>query len=249
MSLRAWDTLLLAALLLLAWQCLYWRAGDTALASPSVTAIRLIVLLTTAEFWSSIAQTLRALVMAMAISTLGGVLLGLALALNRTAGAVMEPVLMAFYALPKVTLYPLVLLLFGLGISARVAFGAMHALVPVAMITTGAILQLPPILVRAGRAMHLTRRQIAWTILVPAIVPELAFALRIGFSLSLLGVVIGEMFASRRGLGFEIMSAMNIDDTATLMATATLLTAVALCANAALMAMEKKARTLSWSRS
>jgi len=52
-----------------------------------------------------------------------GITAGLALGFHRFSGLVAEPILTALYTLPKVTLYPLVLLVFGLGISAKVAFG------------------------------------------------------------------------------------------------------------------------------
>ena len=66
-----------------------------------------------------------------------------------------EPVLGAFYALPKVTLYPVVLLLFGLGGAAKVAFGVMHGLIPIGLVTMAAVLEVRPVLLRTGRAMRL----------------------------------------------------------------------------------------------
>jgi len=225
---RAGDTALLVLAALTVWQCIFWQAGDTALASPAATLHRLLVLLSQQTFWTDMAETGRALLLAMLISIIGGVTIGLALGVSRRASAVMEPILLAIYALPKVTLYPLVLLVFGLGISAKVAFGAMHALAPIILIIARTLLQSPPIYRRAARVMHLSPWQFATTVALPSIRPELLQALRLGFSLSLLGVLIGEMFASRRGLGFRAMQAMNTDDTPTLMAIALVLLAVAL---------------------
>ena len=50
---------------------------------------------------------------------------------------------------------------------------------------------------------------ILW-ILTPAVLPEIFTGLRVGFSLTLLGVLIGEMFASQRGLGFLIVNGINL---------------------------------------
>ena len=47
------------------------------------------------------------------------------------AGEVAEPILVALYSIPKITLYPVILLLFGLGISAKIAFGVIHGIIPV----------------------------------------------------------------------------------------------------------------------
>jgi NitT/TauT family transport system permease protein len=232
---RTGDSLLLILGILATWQVLYWVAGDIALTSPASTAVHLWKLLGTARFWENAAETARAFTFAVGISLVGGVALGVMLGVNRTSGVVSEPILIAFYSLPKVTLYPLVLLCFGLGMSAKVAFGAMHGLIPVTIFTMKAIMQIKPVLWRTAHAMRLTARQSALTIALPAVLPEVIAGARLGFSLTLLGVLIGEMFASQRGLGFMIMSAMGLGDIATIMAIAVFLSAFAIAANALLL--------------
>jgi NitT/TauT family transport system permease protein len=56
--------------------------------------------------------------------------------------------------------------------------------------------------------MRLTTWQAMRSVLIPACLPAIMDGLRIGFSLSLLGVLIGEMFASQRGLGFLLVNGM-----------------------------------------
>jgi NitT/TauT family transport system permease protein len=236
---RTGDSLLLILGILVAWQVLYWVAGDIALTSPASTAVHLWKLLGTARFWENAAETARAFTFAVAISLVGGVALGVLLGVNRTSGVVSEPILIAFYSLPKVTLYPLVLLCFGLGMSAKVAFGAMHGLIPVTIFTMKAIMQIKPVLWRTAQAMRLTARQSALTIALPAVLPEVIAGARLGFSLTLLGVLIGEMFASQRGLGFMIMSAMGLGDIATIMAVAVFLSVFAIAANALLLWLDR----------
>jgi NitT/TauT family transport system permease protein len=62
----------------------------------------------------------------------------------------------------------------------------------------------------------------------------------VGFSLTLLGVVLGEMFASKRGLGFRLMSAIGLSDVASMMAVTLLLGVFALAVNAGLLALEHR---------
>jgi NitT/TauT family transport system permease protein len=232
---RTSDTLVLILGILAIWQFLYWVAGDIALTSPTNTAVHLWKLLGTARFWEHAAETARAFAFAVAIALFGGVALGVILGVNRTSGVVSEPILIVLYSVPKVTLYPLVLLCFGLGISAKVAFGAMHGLIPVTIFTMKAIMQIKPVLWRTAHAMRLTTRQTALTIALPAVLPEVIAGARLGFSLTLLGVLIGEMFASQRGLGFLIMSAMGLGDIATIMALAVFLSVFAIVTNALLL--------------
>ena len=236
---RTGDSMLLVLGIIATWQVLYWLAGDVALTSPATTAAHLWKLLGTARFWEHAAETARAFGFAVLISLLGGVALGVMLGLNRTAGIVSEPILIALYSLPKVTLYPLVLLCFGLGMSAKVAFGAMHGLIPVTIFTMKAIMQIKPVLWRTAHALRLTPRQTAFTIALPAVLPEVISGARLGFSLTLLGVLIGEMFGSQRGLGFMIMSAMGLGDNATIMAVALFLSVFAIAANAVLLRLNR----------
>ena len=219
---------------LVVWQGAAWWAGDVALASPWATGVRLGVLAGRGSFWGEAGSTAGAFVLAAVGSVVGGVVLGGVLGLSRVVGRVMEPVLASLYALPKVTLYPVVLLLFGLSVSAKVAFGIMHGLIPVVLLTMGAVQQVRPVYVRTARALRLGPGAAFRHVVLPAVWPEVLGGVRIGVPLALLGVLIGEMFASRRGLGSMAMRAMEVNDTPTLMAVAVLLSLVALGVNAAL---------------
>lgn len=147
--------------------------------------------------------------------------------------------LVALYSLPKVTLYPLILLLFGLGISAKIAFGAIHGIIPVAIFTMNAIRNIKPVYVKTARTMGLSPLATVRTVLVPACLPEIVSGLRVGFSLTLLGVLIGEMFASKRGLGFVIMNAIGLNDVQTMLAVTLLLFVFAALVNSALLALDR----------
>lgn len=236
---RFGDALIVFGCLLATWQGFYWLVGDTAFTSPVETIARLGALMRTGSFWGHVAETGYAFALAVLISLLGGIGSGTLLGLNRTSAIVSEPILIALYSLPKVTLYPLVLLCFGLGISAKIAFGAMHGLIPVAIFTMKAIMQIKPVYWRTAHALRLSPRQVALTLALPAVLPEVLSGARLGFSLSLLGVLIGEMFASKRGLGFLITTAMGLGDTATLIAIALLISAFAIATNWALLILQR----------
>lgn len=231
---RAFDRWVVLVVVLGVWQAGHWAVGDVGLASPWATVARLGVLAGREGFWLDAGDTAWAFLVSAVVSVVGGVLLGCGLGLSRVLGLVVEPVLGAFYALPKVTLYPVVLLLFGLGGAAKIAFGVMHGLIPVALVTMGAVLQVRPVLLRTARSMRLSRGQVARWVVLPAIWPEVLGGVRIGVPLALLGVLIGEMFASRRGLGSVAMRAMEANDGATLLAVAVLLSVAALGVNAVL---------------
>ncbi|WP_341988680.1 ABC transporter permease subunit [Azorhizobium sp. AG788] len=227
---------------LLAWEILHLMVANSSLPSPLETFVEIGVLLRDPDFWKQAAQTGQAFAVAVVLSTLGGITLGILLGMKRLAGEVAEPILVNLYSLPKVTLYPVVLLIFGLGISARIAFGIMHGLIPLTLFTMNAILQLKPVYRRSAAVMGLTSWQTAMTVVLPAILPQVITGARLGVSLCLLGVLIGEMFAARNGLGYMVTHAMERGDMDTVLAVAVLIAALALAVNALLLSLDRSRR-------
>ena len=97
-----------------------------------------------------------------------------------------------------------------------------------------------PVHLRTARALRLGRWHTAVLVVLPAIRGPVLGGIRIGVPLALLGVLIGEMFASRRGLGALAMRAMERNDTPTLLAVAVLLSVAALAVNAGLGALVRQ---------
>lgn len=238
---RAADAVAMLALLVLVWHGLFLYAGDVAITPPGRTMAFAGTLLASPAFWQHAAATGLAFVYALAISAVGGVALGLLLGLRRFAGEVAEPILASVYTIPKVTLYPVMLLIFGLGLSAKVAFGVIHGAIPIILFTLAAVKNVPPVLLRSARAMRLRPLQTAGTVLAPAVLPEIITGLRVGFALTMLGVLIGEMFASQRGLGFLIINGINSHDVRMTTTVAFMIVVFAVVANGALLALDRRA--------
>jgi NitT/TauT family transport system permease protein len=237
---RVIDALVLVALAALVWQGLYEYAGDSAITSPLMTLEYAGSLVRTSDFWGHAQATLVAFVYSLAISIALGVSLGLIFGLQRFAGDVAEPIFVALYTIPKVTLYPLILLIFGLGLSAKVAFGVIHGVIPIILFTLNAVKNLNPVLIRTSRVLRLSTWQTATTVLAPAVMPELITGVRVGFSLTMLGVLIGEMFASQRGLGFLIINGISLNNVRMTTAVILIVVVFAVAANSLLLALDKR---------
>ena len=236
---RILDTALLLFAIGVVWHLVHLMA-PFALTSPAGTAERAWSMLTSPTFWPHVAETGKAFLAALLLSILGGLAIGLSLGLNRTGAEVAEPILVSIYSLPKVTLYPLILLIFGLGLPAKVAFGTIHGIIPIAIFAMNAVRNLSYVHFKTARVLHLSRSQTLFTVVMPGALPEIVSGLRIGFSLTLLGVLIGEMFASQRGLGYLIMNAIGLHDVPTIMATVVLLAVVAVTASAFLLWLDHR---------
>ncbi len=239
---RTADTLLLLAGLVVFWEILHRAAGETAMPAPLPTFAYLLHNLTTPRFIANLTTTGLELGYALLLAYGIGLAIGVWLGAHRLSGAVGEPILVSLYSLPKITLYPVVLLIFGLGISGKVAFGALHGVLPVALLTMGAIRAIPPVYLRAARALQLSPWQTITIVLLPAALPEVFTGLRIGFTVTLLGVLLGEMFASKEGLGAMIIDALQLVQGEEMMTVAIVLFAFAALANGLLFFVEHRLR-------
>jgi NitT/TauT family transport system permease protein len=228
---RTLDQLLLAAIVLVCWQAVSMKLGDNAVPPPLDTLRRLIELCRTSAFWGHALETGRAVLAAGFVATVGGALLGLAVGLNRFSTEVASPVLVAVYALPKVVLYPLILLLFGLSFSAKVALGVLNGFAPVAIVAMEAVRNINPSIVRTGKVFRLSPWQTIMHVLLPAALPEIFTGVRVGAALTIVGVLIGEIFASNRGLGFMLTNASQLNDNLTVMALTVFIVIAALVLN------------------
>ena len=235
---RATDTLIMLIVLLLAWQALHQVVGATALPGPVPTLAYLAKFVPSERFAENAWATLVCFFYALMLSYGIGLAVGVWMGVHRLSGAVGEPILISLYTLPKVTLYPVVLLIFGLSLSGRVTFGAMHGVLPVALLTMNAIRNIPPVYLRSARTLQLSRWQTILTVLFPATLPEVISGLRIGFSLTLLGVLLAEMFAAKHGLGSLIINAMQLMQAEEMVTIAVVLFAFAALANAILLWIE-----------
>jgi NitT/TauT family transport system permease protein len=244
--LRNTVTLLLAVLAL--WQVLYWIVGDVALRSPVQTLEYTTRFVSTSQFTAHLSETASAFGMALVLAVLMGLGIGFALGGNRFLGDVFEPMLIALYSIPKITLYPILLLAFGLGISSKVAFGAIHGVIPIALFTINAVRNVRAVHIKTGRVMALGPFDMVARIIFPSALPEIFAGLRIGFSLTLIGTLLGEMFASQRGLGFLLMSAIGLHNVELIMTLTLLLTLFAGTASVILLAINQRLRSRAASR-
>jgi len=234
------NTLILIAGLLVVWQVVYWIIGDVAMRTPWQTVRYTIRLAQTELFWVHLDNTMRAFALALVIALVVGLLIGFALGMHRLSADAMEPMLVALYSIPKVTLYPIILLAFGLGMSAKVAFGAIHGIIPIALFTLNALRSTKPILLKTGRVLKLDAQQTVRWVLFPAAVPETFTGIRVGFSLTLIGTILGEMFAAQHGLGYLLMNAIGLYNVDVIMAVTFLLVVFAASVNAVLLVIDRR---------
>ncbi|MCF8164284.1 MAG: ABC transporter permease [Burkholderiaceae bacterium] len=226
------DRVLAVLLVLGLWNFLSLSYGSDAVAAPMATWQRLVMLISTGFIGPHLNFTLSSWIVSVLLAGVVGLSIGLLLGLHRASGLVFEPLIIAVSSLPKVTLYPMVLLICGLGQSSKIAFGFIHGVLPIMLFTLGAAREIPLHYVKTARTLGLNRVATLRRVMLPAMASGIVSGMRLGASLALLGVIIGEMFGAQQGLGFLLMNAIDINDTAQMAAVALILIFLALALNA-----------------
>ncbi len=208
MKLRINPALVVIVIALAAWQYAGHRPGliSNLIGTPTVIGGELIKLLRSPDLYSNLGVTAFEFVSGLVLATIFGLVLALGFGTDKRAHDVIEPFLIIGNTVPKVILLPAFLMLLGTGVESKIAFGALHGMLPIAfMVSSGARKSIGSEQVRAAQVMNAGRLQVIRKVIFPSILPYLVSSLRLSVSLTLLGVILGEMYISRAGLGFLLM--------------------------------------------
>ena len=96
---------------------------------------------------------------------------------------------------------PLFILVFGLGHPSRIAFGFTHGVLPIVVTTVAGMRSVNPTLIASARSMGATQLQILRHVIFPTMAAAVFTSLRLAMSLTLLGVILAELFVSTNGIG------------------------------------------------
>jgi len=194
-------------IVLAAWEGLA-RAGWTdPLFVPSPSAVARSVPSVGAAALGGLGDTLAKTALAYALSVVFGVAAGLGLGSARVLETTLRPFVIAFYGMPKILILPWIVLLLGYGTAPAVVYGVLHGFFPVLVLVTGAVRDVDGQLLTVARSFGARPWQLYLKVILPAIVPSVIAAARLGVVFCLLGVLVVEMFAGLRGMG-SLMGAL-----------------------------------------
>ena len=141
---------------------------------------------------------------------LGGcpaLVLGIVMGLSRPIRAMFEPLIAATYPIPKSSILPLVLLIFGLGEVSKVVMVAIGVFFPVAINAAAGVLEISKVHLDVGRDFKASRWNTFRTIALPGALPFIMTGIKLGVGMGLVLIGIAEMVAAKQGLGSMIWNA------------------------------------------
>jgi len=209
-STRRWFTLaltLLGPLILLA----IWEAASRAelinpLFFPPPTSLRETTseLIRSGELWHHLRVSLRRILLGFTIAAIPGVAIGLAMGLWWPVRALLTPVAASLFAIPKIAVLPLVIIVFGIGESAKVAMVAISVIFLVVLSTMSAVLEVDSAFFDVARNAGAGPLQILRTVAFPGALPGIFAGLRLALGFSLLVIVGTEFLSAKSGIGYLI---------------------------------------------
>jgi NitT/TauT family transport system permease protein len=197
------------ALLIAVWQALvsFGYAPLTLLPPPGQVFLRLLQQLLNSTFQQDIAATLFRLFAGFSIAVILGVTVGLAAAVNPGINAVVRPIVRVLAPLPKVALYPALLLLVGFGHPSKILLVTFDALFPILLSTYYGASTVEQKLIWSAMAAGTPPREILFKVVLPAAAPSILTGCRIGLVISCIVVFLAEMITSTDGLGHVLVMA------------------------------------------
>jgi NitT/TauT family transport system permease protein len=175
-----------------------------------------------------------------AIASLTGIAIGFAMASSSDVASTLGPWVAGIYATPIIALAPLLILWFGIGIWSKVAVVISLVIFPVIINTEAGIRSTDRQLVEVARAFRASRSQIFTKVSFPCALPFILAGLRLGVGRGLIGVVVGELFGARAGIGFLIVQSAEAFNMPRVFAGIVLLAAAGILMNAGFQALERK---------
>ena len=160
------------------------------------------------------------------IGSLLGAFIGYALGMSPTAELALSPYILALQIAPKVAFAPLFILWMGFTVYPKILVAILIVFFPVMVNVLTAVRTVDPDLVNLARAFKATRSQIFWKIEFPSSMPPMFAGLRIGSTLAVVGVVVGELVGGNVGLGYLLTLGEGQADTPMVFVSIVMLTVV-----------------------
>jgi ABC-type nitrate/sulfonate/bicarbonate transport system permease component len=175
--------------------------------APSSVIATMIEMLRSGELITNTLVSLRRLALGAVIGGVPGLVLGIAMGLNRWVRAALDPIVAATYPIPKSAILPLALLIFGLGEGSKIFMVAIGVFFPVIINATTGVLEINRIYLDVGRNYKASRWNTFWTIALPGALPVIMTGFKLGIGIGLILIALAEMIGAKSGLGYMIWTA------------------------------------------
>jgi NitT/TauT family transport system permease protein len=218
-----WPKVAAVTIVLLTWQAVVWSGWrpSYALPGPTVVIPELFRLLGDADFWSSIATTMRRAAVGFAAATVIGLVVGVATARVKPLRVAIGSLITGLQTMPSIAWFPLAILLFKLSESAMFFVVILGAAPSIANGVIGGVDYVPPLLQRVGRNLGASGLALYRYVIMPASLPSIVGGLKQGWAFAWRSLMAGELLviiASTPSVGVKLDTARQLNQASSLLA-------------------------------
>jgi NitT/TauT family transport system permease protein len=159
------------------------------------------------QIWNDLWVSGQELVLGFVLAIIVGLPLGMAIGWYRRLSFALDPFVTFFNAIPRVSLTPLFIIWFGIGINSKLAVVFLGAVFAILINAGVGVRNLDPSLIRAARSFGANDVQLFRTVVLPGCVPYILAGFRLGLAHALTGVVVAELVAAQAGIGLMMATA------------------------------------------
>jgi NitT/TauT family transport system permease protein len=219
---------LFAVAFLVAWQELTVRLAVSSMLVVPPTAIWAVFVqawpILLVQSWPTLINA----VVGFLVAAVLGVCLGGAVVMSRRIEQAFWPHVLIFQLVPKVAVAPLFIIWLGTGPASRLAFAVFLSFFPIAVSAAAGFRSADRTALRLCQSLTASTWQSFIHVRVPFAIPHIFAGLKVGVTVAIIGVVIGEFVTAQEGLGYIIMFASSAAETALVFAAITLLCVIGL---------------------
>ena len=223
-----------------------WQWGPAALGLPEFVLPKFSRVVEEAQrmaaedLWRHTGITALEVIVGFVLGAMLGIAVGVALGLSPTAEAVLSPYILALQIAPKVAFAPLFVMWLGYTVYPKILVAVLIVFFPIMINVLSAIRTVDPDMINLVRVLNGRRLQIFRIVEFPSAMPALFSGLRIGSTLAVIGVTVGELVGGNLGLGFLLVSGEGQGNTAAVFVAIAMLTAIGIVAYGAVVWAEKR---------
>jgi NitT/TauT family transport system permease protein len=175
--------------------------------APSTIMVVLFRMAATGELLEHVLISMQRITLGFLLGGIPAIILGVVMGISRPVRALVDPLIVATYPIPKSSLLPFILLIFGLGEMSKVVMVAIGVFFPVAINSTAGVLQISKVYLDVGKSFKASRWDTFRTIALPGALPFIMTGVKLGAGLALILIAVAEMVGAKSGIGYMIWSA------------------------------------------
>ena len=193
----------IAVAILAAWEAAgRWTfAGQIYFPPPTAVAVAAARMVRDGTLPRHLAATLGRLLAGFVAGAIPAVAIGAWLGVSRRARRILDPFLAAAHATPKIAIFPLLLLVFGLGERAMIALVGLAAFFPLMLNTCEGVRQIDPTYFDVARSCGASTARTVLRVIVPGSAPMMLVGVRLALTIALLLTIAAEILTAKAGLG------------------------------------------------